>query len=347
MSTRNSRTDEPNRTAWLSRRDLIRVAMALPFVGPLAASAIGSQAAASAPAPKPTPAAPRRRTVRFAHLTDSHLQPERDAPNGLVACLRHVQAQPDRPEFILTGGDNVMDVFEQKAGRARELASLFRDTWRANCSLPVEHTIGNHDIYGWNRKQSGTSGTEADWGKKYAMDLFGLAAPYRSFDRGGWKFIVLDSVQPKDDGYVSYCDDAQREWLTALLKATPRTTPVCVVSHIPILSLTPITYGKPRSLEQRGTDVVISASGQYTDCDQMHELFKQHGGVKLCLSGHQHLLDRCETDGITYICDGAVSGAWWKGPLQGVREGYGLVDLFDDGSFEHRYETYGWTAKAS
>ena len=57
-------------------------------------------------------------------------------------------------------------------------------------------------------------------------------------------------------------------------------------------------------------------------------VFKSHGGVKLCLSGHIHLLDCCEIDGITYICDGAVSANWWKGPIQGLSEGYGVVDLW-------------------
>ena len=50
-------------------------------------------------------------------------------------------------------------------------------------------------------------------------------------------------------------------------------------------------------------------------------------------------------NGITYINDGAVSGSWWKGPLEGVPEGFGVIDLRPDGTFDHRYETYGWTAQ--
>ncbi len=341
-----------------SRRDILRAAALLPLMGALPAMSALAQAAAPGaggnPTPSPTPttaptiappSAPSR-TLRFAHFTDSHLQPERAGAEGTAAALRHAQELPDKPAFIMTGGDNVMDVFDQKDGRTRELAKLFKETWAANCILPVEHTIGNHDIYGWNRTKSGTSGTEADWGKKFALDLFGLAAPYRAFDRGGWRFVVLDSVQSKDSGYVAFCDDAQMDWLRATLKDTPKTTPICVVSHIPILSLAAITYGKPRSLDERGTPIVIDAGSQHTDGDSLHLTFKEHGGVKLCLSGHQHLLDRCETDGITYICDGAVSGAWWKGSVQGVREGYGLIDLYDDGSFNHKYVPYGWVAKS-
>ena len=77
------------------------------------------------------------------------------------------------------------------------------------------------------------------------------------------------------------------------------------------------------------------------------------GGVKLCLSGHVHLNDRVEmgvpgapADGakVTYICDGAVCGSWWDGRKAQCDEGYGVVDLYDDGTFEHRYVAYGWKA---
>jgi predicted phosphodiesterase len=93
-----------------------------------------------------------------------------------------------------------------------------------------------------------------------------------------------------------------------------------------------------------GTDTVISHAEMHTDATALHDRFRAAGNVRLCLSGHIHLLDRCELDGVTYICDGAVSGAWWKGPLDGIREGFGVIDLRPDGGFTHRYEPYGWNA---
>lgn len=120
-----------------------------------------------------------------------------------------------------------------------------------------------------------------------------------------------------------------------------------MVSHIPILSLTAITFAKPRGREHLGTDTIIDKSEMHTDGPELHRLFTQNGAVRLCASGHIHLLDRCLLDDITYVCDGAVCGAWWKGPSQGVPEGYDLLDLFDDGSVEHSYMTYGWKATAA
>ena len=36
-----------------------------------------------------------------------------------------------------------------------------------------------------------------------------------------------------------------------------------------------------------------------------------------------------------------------EGEEPGFAEGYALVDLFDDGSYECRYEPYGWVAPRS
>ena len=56
------------------------------------------------------------------------------------------------------------------------------------------------------------------------------------------------------------------------------------------------------------------------------------------------MIERIDLDGVSYICDGAVSGAWWKGAKERCPEGYGVFDLFDDGTFKHEYVAYGWKA---
>ena len=314
-------------------------------------AACAARPLASAQSPVATVArapAPRQRVLRVAHLTDIHVQPERDADAGLAACLNRVNMLEPKPDLILTGGDSVMDVFEASTTRARQLRTLFTTTYPKHCAIPTRHAIGNHDIFGWAKHDSGADAPAA--GKQFAVDMFGLPHRYYSFDLGGWHFVVLDSVQPhtnegKED-YVAFCDDEQTEWLTRDLASRPSGAPTLVLSHIPILSLTSITYGNARGRETLGKDTVISAASMHTDGHALHNLFKAQG-VRLCLSGHQHLLDRCATDGVSYICDGAVSGAWWKGKHQGLDEGFGCVDLYDDGTFDHQYLTYGWAARAS
>ncbi|MGE0482096.1 MAG: metallophosphoesterase [Phycisphaerae bacterium] len=283
----------------------------------------------------------RKRVLRFAHLTDSHIQPERMADQGYAACLRHVQSQKDKPELIVTGGDLIMDGFAADEARTKLQWELYLKVLKSECSLPVRHTLGNHDVWGWNKEKSRTTGDEPMWGKRWALDLLGLPRPYHSFDLAGWRFITLDSITSRGDGYIGRLDDEQFEWLTEQLAQAPTGAPVVVVSHIPILAGCVLAYDKDADKNAKTT---INGGLMHTDAGRITKLFQKHRNVRLCLSGHIHELDRVEYNGVAYICDGAVSGAWWKGKNRECREGYGVIDLFDDGSFEHQYVAYGWEA---
>jgi len=320
-----------------SRRDFLASTAAL------AGAALAAPAPARGRAPADPPADGR---VVVAHLTDIHVQPENRAREGLAACLEHVHALPRRPDLILGGGDVVMDVMDNGRARADELRTCCIEGFR-DCRIPVRHCIGNHDIFGWNRTKSGTSGEEADWGKRWAMDLFGLERPHYSFDHGAWHFVVLDGVQPNGAGYLARLDDEQLEWLAADLAAQPAGRPTLVLSHIPIVTVTGFTADRNAG---KSGETVISRSEMHSDAPRIHRILAESGRVRLCLSGHMHLLDRVEVDGVTYVCDGAVSGGWWRGPhaprdtAAKCENGYGLVTLAPDGTFGWEYRTYGWTA---
>ncbi|MBI5865442.1 MAG: metallophosphoesterase [Planctomycetes bacterium] len=306
----------------------------------LAIAGIGVVALATRASAQDSRPANRKRAIRVAHLTDMHVQPELKADQGLAACLRHVQAQSDKPELILTGGDTVMDSFEAEEARTRLQWDLWKKVIKGECSLPIESCLGNHDVWGWNKKKSGTTGEEVLYGKKWALDQFGVARSYRNFDRAGWHFVILDSIQPRGGGYTARLDDEQFDWLSADLRATNRDTPVLILSHIPILSVAALA-GDNRT--KKG-DWEIPGSILHTDAKKLKDLFVNHPNVKLCLSGHLHLVDRCEYLGVTYLCNGAVCGGWWKGPHQETEPGYALLDLYSDGTFENQYIRYGWKA---
>ena len=284
------------------------------------------------------PAGGRKRALRVVHLTDIHVQPERSAGVGLAACLRHVGALADPPRLVLNGGDSVMDAFAQRAGRATEQADLFRSVLKRECPFPVEHCIGNHDVWGWDKARSRTTGREPLWGKAWALDLFGLDRRYRSFDRAGWHFVVLDSVYAHEKGYTARLDEEQFHWLAGDLAAVSAATPICVLSHIPILSVTPYLDGR----NERTGDWVVPGAWMHIDARRIVDLFGRHPNVKLCLSGHEHQYDRCLYNGVWYVCNGAVCGNWWKGSYLGTPPGYGLLDLYADGTFDAQYVAYGW-----
>ncbi|HEY0867837.1 MAG TPA: metallophosphoesterase [Fimbriimonas sp.] len=262
------------------------------------------------------------RALRIAHLTDIHVTDGRGAPEGLARTLRQVQALPDRPDFILTGGDQVMDVFRESEEAFRTQWSVFHSLMRDELELPIEHCIGNHDVWGWGERE----------GKRRAMEQLGLSHAYRSFDRNGWHLVVLDSTHPFGDGYTAKLDEPQYEWLEADLASTA--LPVLIVSHIPILSAAAFLDGE--HVKEDG-DWHVPGAWMHVDVKRLKALFGRHPRVKACLSGHLHLVDRVDYNGVSYYCNGAVCGAWWNGCYQECAPGYALVDLYDDGKVECRY----------
>lgn len=309
------------------------------------AAAIGAGLTSSAQAQSNSPA--RKRVVRIAHLTDIHVQPERHANEGMIACIHHVQSLDDKPDMILTGGDHVMDTFEQRDDRTKLQWGLYHAILQAECSIPTRGCIGNHDIWGWAKSKSGCTGDEPNYGKKRATDMLSLNERYSSFDLTGrsgrkWHCVMLDSTQPSDDeGYKAYLDEAQFDWLERDLAAVPAKTPVLVLSHIPIVSAMTGLYARR---DERG-DSNLSGSLAHIDAVKIKNLFAKHPNVKLCLSGHLHHVERVDYNGVSYLCNGAVCGNWWKGKHHDCSEGYAVIDLFEDGSFETQYVTYGWNAK--
>lgn len=282
----------------------------------------------------------RSRVLRFAHLTDSHIQPELGADAGVAACLKHVQSQTDAPSLLVTGGDLIMDGFAQGFDRTKQQWDLFTGTLKRECSIDVRHCIGNHDIWGWNKGKSKTTGDEKGWGKAWASEVLSLDRAYYSFSCAGWRFVVLDSVQPSGDAYLGGLDDQQFEWLSSEL-AHHGAEPTMVISHIPIYSV--VAMIADAKLEDN--QFKLPAASVFKDGARVHRLLRSHRQVKACISGHIHMNERIELDGVTYICDGAVCGAWWKGRKERCGEGYGLFDLFDDGSFTHQYIEFGWEAR--
>jgi Icc protein len=277
-------------------------------------------------------AADRKPVLRVAHLTDIHLKDKWDAPARFAKCLHHAQQQKG-VDFILNGGDVVFDMNKENMDTINTQWSLWHKTIKADCSLPMHYVLGNHDIW-WNENDKG----QAVYGKKYSMDQLQLTSPYYSFTQNGWKFIMLDSVHLDIDNtwYIGKLGDEQLNWLENELKSTPATTPVCVLSHIPILSATLMVD----DIAAGSNKWEILGGDMHTDTNKIIDLFYRHPNVKLCLSGHIHLRDKVVYNNVTYICNGAVSGAWWEGNKRETAPGYGLIDFYDDGSFNEQYVNY-------
>jgi len=275
--------------------------------------------------------ADKRKVLRIAHLTDIHLKNQFNAPERFTKCLHHVQQQEPKVDFILNGGDIVFDINKENISVINDQWKLSRHIMQSECSLPVHYCLGNHDIW-WNEDDKG----QALYGKQYSLNQLQLVKPYYSFTNSGWKFILLDSVHLDIDGtwYIGKLGDEQFAWLENELKTTDPATPVLVMSHIPILTATNLIE------DDIVNKWVMTGGDMHTDTSKIIKLFYKYPNVKLCLSGHIHLREKLVYNNVTYLCNGAVSGVWWEGNRRETAPGYGLIDLYADGSFDEQYVNY-------
>jgi 3',5'-cyclic-AMP phosphodiesterase len=284
-------------------------------------------------------AASRKPVLRAAHITDVHILKEREAPQGVAAMLEHMLGHNGwHPELILNTGDTVMALDGKVTGpRAQEQIDLWKAAIRT-INIPIKSCLGNHDV--WDGVEPTETIPATMSGFKLMTKVLNMPAPYYSFDQGGWHFISLNSVC--DWPNYGILTTEHFEWLKADLKATPKDTPVCVLSHLPIVSVTSSLYG---DRYRKSDGVLIPKIWQHVDCWAISEIFRRHPNVRLCLSGHMHTQDRCEYRGVWYICGGAGSGAWWQGSEYGFPPCYGKIDFFADGSFIYDFIDYGWKAR--
>jgi 3',5'-cyclic-AMP phosphodiesterase len=274
----------------------------------------------------------RKRALRIAHITDVHAQPAAGAPRGIEKCLHHIQNQKDPVDIIFNGGDAIMDALGKSKKNVSRQWRVWNEVLKGECSLPMENCIGNHDIWGKGQKD------DMKYGKAWVKDIMELNNTYKSFDKNGWHFIILDSIQPRPDGswYNAHLDDEQFDWLREDLRKNNHKTPILIMSHIPIMAASVILGGE----NEKPGGWRIPNAWIHTDARKLVELFYKHKNVKVCISGHLHLLDKVEYNGVTYLCNGAVSGAWWSGKHHQTYPGYALINLYEDGSFDHEYVRY-------
>jgi 3',5'-cyclic AMP phosphodiesterase CpdA len=266
----------------------------------------------------------------FVFMTDIHVQPEKNAVEGFRAAINKVNELD--PDFVITGGDLIMDALGQAYGRADSLYNLYNQIIK-EFKMPHHNTIGNHEIYGWYSK-SGASPENPEYGKNMFEKRIGPR--YHSFEHNGWLFLILDSVE-KDGkgGYQGGVDSVQMAWISELLSQTDKDTPIALSVHIPMLTTEAQVLG--------GATVANEPNEVITNSKEVRELFKEHN-LKLVLQGHLHFYETMCVFGTNYITGGAVSGAWWEGPYLGTEEGFIVVHI-NGQELDWKYVDYGWEVK--
>jgi len=266
----------------------------------------------------------------FAFLTDIHLQPEKDAVKGFRLAIDTINDL--NPDFVITGGDLVMDVLDQTYGRSDSLYVLYKEV-SGELNMPVYNTVGNHEVYGWHRDEEGIE-SNPEFGKKMYENRLGER--FYSFDHENWHFIILDAIyRGEDGGYIGKIDQEQMEWLKVDLEKTDRHTPIAVSVHIPFIT--------SRTQLSQGSLAANSPGSVITNGLEVLQLFQDHN-LKLVLQGHLHFNeDIFVGNKVHFITAGAVSGRWWSNqPGDQPEEGFLMVHVKGD-ELSTEYIDFGWT----
>ncbi len=273
--------------------------------------------------------AQKQDSFSFVFMTDIHLQHELNAVDGLNQAIDSINKI--NPDFVITGGDQIMDALGVSYNEATAAYNLYLDEMK-NLNAPVYNTLGNHDIFGvYSNDESILN--NAEYGEKMFEKRLGKS--YQSFEHKGWKFIILNTIEENENKkYHGLIDAEQMEWIKEELSKTDKNTPLVISTHFPFIS----AYNQ---LSNERT-VASSKSWIIDNSKEVLSLFKDYN-LKLVLQGHLHIREDIMINGVRYITGGAVSANWWKGPYQGVEEGFLKITAYKN-SIDTEYIDYGWEA---
>ena len=304
-----------------------------------------SAAATALPSLAQQPAQPaiKAGSLRLIFFTDTHTQPELRANEGTALALQKIRSL--KPDLCIQGGDHVMDIAAVPRDRSLMLLDLYGKTEHALDGIPIQHVIGNHDVFG-RSPDSHVEPSDPLYGKKAFEQRF-QTKTYRSFDRSGYHFILLDSIQITDQrDFTALIDPEQLAWLGQDLAATPAGTPILVASHVPLVSAAP-QYSPPsdKAAQAAAYEAATGLHGFLLgNARQVIDLFEGHNVIAV-FQGHTHINETVYWRNTPYITSGAVCGNWWQGSRWGTPEGFTVVELAGGNAHWH-YETYGWKSAA-
>ena len=255
----------------------------------------GAMIGGAAAMPFAASAAEEPKPLKVCVFSDLHFTPgvyTNDTPEFLERIL--ARAEAEKCDMVIHAGDMVQNVAEKPV---QDLVRRYNDF-----RLPCYHVIGNHE-------QDGTS-------HEAVLDAYRLERGYYSFDRGGFRFIILDPnyfcnepgkyIHHSRGNYfhrsiistINWIPPEQLEWLKATVDSSPH--PCVVLAH--------------QSFERgpHGAMVMNSAEVRavFTEANARHP-----GRVRLVINGHLHVDNLRILDNIAYW-DVASANMYYWGPRQ-------------------------------
>lgn len=220
----------------------------------------------------------RKKNVRFGIITDIHNDIMHDGESRLDVFLK--ASEEEEVDFIIQLGDFCM---------VKESNKKFVELWNSS-KIEKHHALGNHDMDNCTKEEF--------------MQFVGMSQRYYSFEKGDYKFIILDPNNIySDDKYTHYAngnyyidlkkrahvDPEQLEWLKKELNNSDKQ---CILfSH----------QSLERCVQNRAEIQQILENTNKTS---------GYNKVIAAFSGHDHTSYKKEINGINYIQINSSSNQW-------------------------------------
>ena len=173
-------------------------------------------------------------------------------------------------DAVFHTGDVIYGKTEDPANIGRQYDSFFKIV--KNLKPPIHVAAGNHDIW--------SEASAAIFRKQFGY-------LYTSVTLGENRFILLNSELPLNECRI---DGEQLAWLEKELRRSQRESRnIFIILHRPMF---PTNRYVGKSMDKFPDER-----------DRLHSLFKKYG-VRFVFSGHEHIYNRTEKDGIAYIVTG-------------------------------------------
>ncbi len=269
-----------------------------------------------------------RETVRVLVYSDVHAGFDESVRTPLqmaAVAMRDVAA-----DLVICGGDAIHGGHVSTEAECGPRFAQYHDFLSA-LDRPVEHVIGNHDLAGAAPRNGGAP---ADDPRAMVRREFGIKEDFRTFEVGGYRFVVLDTVELTGGAavYRGFVGPTQMAWLRDLVADTPSDQAFVLVTHLPFRT----TFLQRKDEPGAGLPENLVVG----NANEVLALFAGRN-LPLVLQGHLHSNEVIDWAGRKFLMAGAVSGGWWRGPNFETGFGFGLLEL-GEGRVGWEYRGYGW-----
>lgn len=207
-------------------------------------------------------------------------------------------------DFIIDSGDSLEGNTGVGKGTLDQQVSEYDGLFRSKVLKPVYNTLGNHDFYGTGFPMND------------AIEALRMPSAYYYKDFKNWRFIFLSSFEGNGTPIRPHSLGAtQLAWLTNLL-AQSTDKYVCLISHIPIISIgAMLWYVYNGSVNPTTTTTWNMTIDQHVDVYAILELIRANPNIRACLAGHTHTYDECMYPAVgncKFFLGGSACGFYWN-----------------------------------